>query len=237
MVKRLLELFCGNKCVGKVFEANGYEVVSLDFNKKFNPTHAEDILTWDYKQYPSNYFSVIWSSPDCTTFSLACNGKYRNRKNIYGKEGEYLDKALKANQMILRLIEILKYFKCDAWFIENPRALLYHFPPLQEFIKEVNGYNTTAYYGNYNWGFPKPTHIWSNLPLWEKEKPPVMDTSLYRLVNGKKMFTAFDNHKSKRSLIPNGLIERIRLLIPNETLTIPNSVCSVPIPQSVISLL
>jgi len=208
MPKRLLELFCGNKCVGKVFETAGYEVISLDFNPKFNATHTEDIITWNYKQYDPDYFDVVWSSPDCRTFSLACNGKYRNKANIYGKQGINLQDAINANNMIYRLIEILKYFKCN-WFIENPRALLYHFPPLQEFIEEVKGFNTTIFYGNYGWGFPKPTHIWSNIPLWEKEKSPVMDTSLYEIKNGKKCFKAFDNQKSKRSLIPSAFIERI----------------------------
>jgi hypothetical protein len=208
MPKRLLELFCGNKCVGKVFETAGYEVISLDFNPKFNATHTEDIITWNYKQYDPDYFDVVWSSPDCRTFSLSCNGKYRNRANIYGKQGINLQDAINANNMIYRLIEILKYFKCN-WFIENPRAFLYHFPPLQEFIEEVKGFNTTIFYGNYGWGFPKPTHIWSNIPLWEKEKSPVMDTSLYKIKNGKKCFKAIDNQKSKRSLIPSAFIERI----------------------------
>jgi len=48
--KKLLELFCGTKCVGKVFENKGYDVVSLDYNPKFSATHTENILTWDYKQ-------------------------------------------------------------------------------------------------------------------------------------------------------------------------------------------
>ena len=89
MVKRLLELFCGTKSVGKVFEEAGYEVVSLDYEKKFNATHIEDILTWDYKQYPPDYFNVIWASPDCTTWSLATGGKYRVKSEIYGRNNEH----------------------------------------------------------------------------------------------------------------------------------------------------
>jgi site-specific DNA-cytosine methylase len=125
---KLLELFCGTKSVGNVFEKNGYEVTSLDYNAKFNATHTEDILTWDYKQYQSNYFDVIWASPDCTTWSLASGGKYRLKTEIYGRNNQHQDKATLGNNMILRLIEILKYFNCKAWFIENPKALLRHFP-------------------------------------------------------------------------------------------------------------
>ena len=158
----MLELFCGTKSVGKVFEIEGYEVISLDFNKKFNATHTEDILTWDYKQYPSNCFDVIWASPDCTTWSLATGGKYRTKASIYGLNNQYQEKSTMANNMVLRVIEILKYFQPKSWFMENPRALLQYFPPLTEFIEEYNANVNLVYYGNYNnWGFPKPTNIWS----------------------------------------------------------------------------
>ena len=84
--KRLLELFCGTKSVGKVFETDGYEIISLDFNPKFEATHTEDILTWDYMQYSKDYFNVIWASPDCTTWSLATGGKYRLKNQISDRD-------------------------------------------------------------------------------------------------------------------------------------------------------
>jgi hypothetical protein len=222
MVKRLLELFCGTKSVGKVFETAGYEVISLDFNKKFNATHTEDILNWDYKQYPSDYFDVIWASPDCTTWSLATGGKYRTKASIYGLNNEHQYRATIGNNMILKVIEILKYFKADSWFIENPKALLQHFPPLNTFIKEYNANMNLVYYGNYNWGFPKPTNIWSNLPLWENEPVPVMPENSYTLKyhnysqRPKRYYKAFgDGNAEERSKIPPDLINRLRLLIDN----------------------
>lgn len=222
MAKRLLELFCGTKSVGKEYEKAGYEVISLDFNPKFNATHIEDILKWDYTQYPKDYFNVIWASPDCTTWSLATGGKYRLKDKIYGLENEHQSKATQANNMILRVIEILKYFDCGAWFIENPKALLIHFPPLKEFIKEVNANVTLVYYGNYNdWGFIKATHIWSNLKLWENETLPILSTDKYVIRfkksdgRNKKYYTAFSKGNSEtRSMIPPDLINRLRMLIP-----------------------
>tara|TARA_R110000868_G_scaffold97579_4_gene268319 strand:+ start:706 stop:1374 length:669 start_codon:yes stop_codon:yes gene_type:complete len=222
MSKRLLELFCGTKSVGKEFQKVGYEVVSLDYNKKFNATHTVDILTWDYKQYEPDYFNVIWASPDCTTFSLATGGKYRTKDMIYGKNNEFQERATLGNNMILRLIEILKYFKCNCWFVENPRGLLQHFPPLKEFIKEVNANMNLVYYGNYNWGFPKATNIWSNLPLWENEKMPVMSEDTYKLKHHnynnrpKKYYYAFyDKNAEERSKIPADLINKLMGLIKN----------------------
>ena len=222
--KRILELFCGTKSVGKVFETAGYEVISLDYNKKFDATFTEDILTWDYTQYPTGYFDVIWASPDCTTWSLATGGKYRTKANIWGLNNQHQDKATLGNNMILRVIEILNYFQPNSWFIENPRALLQHFPPLQQFIEDNGANMNLVYYANYNnWGFPKATNIWSNLPLWANEVSPVMPTDSYTLkyhnFNGRKKryYKQFGNgNAEERSKIPPDLINRLRLLIPNE---------------------
>jgi site-specific DNA-cytosine methylase len=221
--KRLLELFCGTKSVGKVFETAGYEVISLDYNAKFNATHTEDILTWNYQQYPSDYFDVIWASPDCRTWSLATGGKYRNKKNIYGLDNKYQEQAILGNNMVLRVIEILKYFMCKAWFIENPKALMIHFPPLKQFITEHKANNNVVYYGNYNdWGFPKATHIWSNMLLWENEKMPILSKEKYDVkyynYSGryKKYYKAFKRNAEERSRIPPDLINRLRLLVACE---------------------
>jgi site-specific DNA-cytosine methylase len=221
MVKRILELFCGTKSVGTIFKEKGYEVVSLDYNKKFDATHTVDVLTWDYKIYSCDHFDVIWASPDCTTWSLASGGKYRKKDNIYGLNNEFQEKADVGNNMVLRVIEILKYFKCKSWFIENPRGLMQHFPPFMDFIKETNSNKVLVYYANYNdWGFPKPTHIWSNLKLWENETMPVMSEDKYvvrfKTANNanKKFYKAFTcGTPESRSKIPPDLIERLYNLI------------------------
>jgi len=221
MTKRLLELFCGTKSAGKVFSENGYEVISLDFNPKFNATHTEDILTWDYTIYPSDHFEVIWASPDCKTWSLATGGKYRRKDNIYGLNNEYQNEADLGNNMVLRVIEILKYFNCKAWFIENPRGLLQYFPPLQEFIKETYSNKSLVYYGNYNdWGLIKPTNIWSNLQLWDNEPKPIMNADKYTLkyhtYDGrmKRFYKSYSfKDTEERSKIPSDLIQRLFNLI------------------------
>ncbi len=217
---KLLELFCGTKCVGKVAEPRGYDVVSLDFNPKFNATHTVDIFDWDYKQYPVGYFDVIWASPDCRTWSLATGGKYRTKAHIHGLGNQHQEQATMGCNMIRKVIEILKYFQPDKWYIENPRALLQYFPDLNDFIEEYGAYKTLVYYGNYGHGCPKPTNIWSNMDLWEKEKFPVMDADTYtmRFHNGngklKRYYKAFYSGKSKdraeiRSVIPADLITRL----------------------------
>ena len=40
---KLLEIFCGTKSIGKVFEKNGWEVYSVDIEERFKPTECVDI--------------------------------------------------------------------------------------------------------------------------------------------------------------------------------------------------
>jgi len=206
---RMLELFCGRKCIGEVFKKK-YDMVSLDYNPKFNATHTEDILEWDYKQYEPETFEVIWASPDCTTWSLASGGKYRRQNNIYSQH----ENGQKAERMIIRLLEMIEYFKPKMFFIENPRGLLQHFPPMKDLESKNN--KTLVYYGNYNWGFPKATHIWSNIKLWENEKTPDMPPETYKLFyhNYDKIWKRFyyamkKGNAESRSLIPPLLVEKI----------------------------
>jgi site-specific DNA-cytosine methylase len=215
---KLLDLFCGTKSVSKEFADVGYETVTLDFNPKFEATHTEDINAWDYKQYPPYYFDVIWASPDCTTWSLASGGKYRTKQNIYGLPNEHLGRAVVSNEMVLRVIEIIKYFCPAAWFIENPRGLLQHFPPLKQFITETKGSMNLVYYGNYNWGVPKPTNLWSNLALWANETSPVMPEDTYTVLTRhdgrpQRYYYSFKRSSKSRSTIPPDLIKRLRGLL------------------------
>ena len=52
-----LELFSGTGSFGKVSKKIGYDVVSLDIDGR--ATITEDILKWNYKTYPQDYFRLI----------------------------------------------------------------------------------------------------------------------------------------------------------------------------------
>ena len=65
---RVLELFKGTGSVGHVANEYGYEVISLDNEAEFEPTHLVDIMEWDYTVYSPGYFKVIHASVPCRRF-------------------------------------------------------------------------------------------------------------------------------------------------------------------------
>ena len=103
---KLLELFSGAKSVGKVAEQLGYVAVSL----KYVDINC-GILHWDYTVYSSGYFDVIWASPPFTEYSRA--------KTTGGRKNEH------ANKIVLRTIDIIKYFNPKYYIIENPQTGLW----------------------------------------------------------------------------------------------------------------
>ena len=164
---RLLELFSGSGSVGKVAEEMGIEVVSLD-NMSVSglpePTFAEDILTWDYKQFPPNHFNIIWASPVCATFSCMrfkmigreIDGEIFTREKF---EQDIIDYGL---PLLDKVLEIIDYFKPNKFFIENPDT-----GKMKQYLA---GPHSVVSYFAYGMEWNKPTRIWHNL---QKFKPKV----------------------------------------------------------------
>ena len=61
---RCLELFCGTKSIGEIFEAHGWEVVSVDLDPQFQPTIVANVL--DLPTTIGKGFDFIHMSPPCT---------------------------------------------------------------------------------------------------------------------------------------------------------------------------
>ena len=67
-----------------------------------------NILEWDYTQYPVGYFDFIHASPPCTEYSIA--------------KTTGIKKIEEANKIVLKMLEIIDYFKPRYWIIENPQT-------------------------------------------------------------------------------------------------------------------
>ena len=66
----LLELFCGTKSIGRAFQAEGWEVFSLDLDPSCDATWTGDVREFDPAVLPRRP-NLIWASPCCTHYSRA----------------------------------------------------------------------------------------------------------------------------------------------------------------------
>ncbi len=138
---KVLELFSGTGSIGKVCKQLDWDVVSVDMI--LPATHKCNIMHFDYKQYDKNEFDIVWASPPCTEYSKA---KTRGIRDIEG-----------ANKIVLKTIEIINYFNCGEWFMENPQTGKLKDQP---FMKDLPYQDCD--YCMYGKSYRKRTRIWTN---------------------------------------------------------------------------
>lgn len=142
---RLLDLFSGTGSVGEVYRREGYEVVSVDNDPGWKPTHTVDVLLWEYRAaYPPGYFHTIVCAPPCTEYSRAKTTAPRDLS--------------KADPLVQKALEIVEYFEPQRWWMENPR---YGLLPTREFMQGLP-FVDVDYCQYSNWGYQKPTRIWGS---------------------------------------------------------------------------
>ena len=170
---RLLELFSGTHSVGKVASGMGFDIVSLDrdiggecpfgFGYKSKNHFKEDIMTWNYKQFPEGHFDLITASPVCLWWSslrrtwIGRKLKGMNR-NLTAEDIEK-DKELFGIPMVDKVLEILDYFKPKFWWIENPKT-----GSMKDYINDLLPY-VDLDYCMYGMDYKKRTRIWTNIPF------------------------------------------------------------------------
>ena len=155
---RVLELFSGTGSVGKCCKELGWEVVSVDMILPAD--HQCDIMDFDYKQYPKDYFHCVAASPPCTNYSKlkACwYGRKLKDGTIYSKEQNMKDQD-EADKLVLKTMEIIQYFDPELWWIENPQTGNLK---NREIMKDIPFYDVD-YCMYSDWGYKKKTRIWTN---------------------------------------------------------------------------
>tara|TARA_A100000171_G_C2099788_1_gene129022 strand:+ start:32 stop:661 length:630 start_codon:yes stop_codon:yes gene_type:complete len=165
---KILELFSGTHSIGKEFEE--CEVISVDNDNKFKPTHLCDILEFDYKKYSNNYFDYIHASPPCIMYSQTQISMY-NRKKRHNVTGEMIiwnkqihEELMKiSDKLVLKTLEIIEYFKPKYWTIENPFHNNWNNIRKRDFMKNFD--YTIVNYCMYNYPVAKPTIIFNNFNL------------------------------------------------------------------------
>ena len=206
-IMNVLELFSGTGSVGKCCDKLGIDVVSVD--NEFKSTHQEDILNFNYKQYPKDYFDIVWASPPCTEYSILQNCWIgRVRKGVmYTKEIKEKNMQ-EADKLVLKSLEIIKYFNPAFWYIENPATSELKSRP---FMKDLPFYNVD-YCMYSDWGYRKRTRIWTNKKDWNnklcdgsgkcgnminKQHVQILGNG-YEMIDGKKVLC---NTKEKRDAL------------------------------------
>ena len=160
---KVLELFAGSRSFGKVAEKHGATVFSVDWKDYKGINLVKDIEQLQPKHVPF-IPSIIWASPDCTTYSIAACSTHRN-KDRSGKT-DYAKKCDRVNKHVLSLID--HYLKLNpelVFFIENPRGILRH----MDFMKGLKRH--TVWYCSYGDNRAKPTDIWTNSKTWQPRPP------------------------------------------------------------------
>lgn len=164
---RLLEIFCGTKSIGKVFEENDWEVVSLDIEEKWKPTICTDILEWDYTTFDKDYFNHIHFSPPCIYMSQiqqSWYGRYKGRgDNKYLFTPEIHKTQLEeSDKILIQIKKIIEYFDNITFTIENP----YHTKFNNITKRNILNYTFEIVdYCMYDYPIKKPTVFFNNFNL------------------------------------------------------------------------
>lgn len=202
---RILDLFSGSHSVGSAFKRKFKNciVVSLDIDPKHNPTIQTDILKWKYKEYDLSHFDIIWASPPCTEYSIAKTIGVRDLK--------------KADTIVKKTFQIIKYFKPTYWFVENPggAGLLSKRPIMHPYSKYLHH----CCYCKYGLKYKKPTCIWSNLYKLRLKNCTKHTPCTFRKLYGVHEYTS---QQSKTNNINHSFGKRIprgteaRSIVPNK---------------------
>ena len=207
MTKIMIELFSGSKVMSETFKKNGYDVFTIDFNKKLKPDLVVNILDFDISMLPDKFKSpeVIWSSPPCTTFSIASLGHYW--LNMKPRRHEtYIGLAIAKKNL-----EIIEQLNPKYWFIENPLALLRH----QSFMLKLP--RVSLNYCQYGEDSQKPTDIWTNSGFVPRPRCKSGDNCHVPAPRGSKTGTQGKSCNFTRSKIPIKLCEEIANVCERKT--------------------
>ena len=198
MKPTMLDLFCGTKSMSNVFKKGGYEVTTLDFDKKHKPDLCINILDFDITML-HKIPDVVHASPDCSCFSMAAIGHHWNPDKTPKTE-----KCVNALKMLEKTVDIILELGCIA-YVENPRC----FTRKQDAIKRLEdaGFKRhTVTYCQYGDIRMKPTDIWTNNINWIPRKMCKNGDPCHEAApRGSKTGTQGLKCSVTRSMIPNEL--------------------------------
>jgi hypothetical protein len=160
---RILDLYCGLKGWSSAFVERGHEAVTIDFNKKFNPTICADMMTVTAQQLLEKYgkFDAVLASPPCETYSVASIGHHWNPDKT-----PKTDAARAAILLLEHTVKLIEELGAPYWILENPRGMMRNMEVLKRFKR------STVTYCQYGEKRMKPTDLWGVMPQGFEFRPP-----------------------------------------------------------------
>ena len=104
----LLELFSGTGSVGKVFEAGGWAITSVDILPRFGPTLLKSVLDLALSDIQTPV-DLLWASPPCTHYSTA-RTTAKTPRDLEGSD-----------RMVQKCLDLAMELRCP-YFMENPHS-------------------------------------------------------------------------------------------------------------------
>ena len=165
-----LELFSGTHSFGKVSSKLGFNVYSLDRdlgdeNDGYKSANhfKQDIMTWDYKNYPKGFFHIINASPVCLWWSNLRRTWIGRKLKDHGDKiitQEILDEDIEnyGVPMVDKIFEIINYFDPDFFIVENPAT-----GRMKDYINDLIPFYDIDYCKYSNWGYKKTSRFWTNI--------------------------------------------------------------------------
>ena len=235
----ILDLFSGGKSISKALNnRNDIDIITLDFDNKYNPDICIDILDNNCIQKIKKYIKnkkidFIWASPPCEKWSFACGVKGGNiyfesikekgkmidfkirenynvnsRYSILKEPNKVKGQAINAMRIVDKTFTIINYFKPNHWCIENPKDFM------EVYInKNYNCYTNICTYCQYGFEYRKPTTIFSDVNLnlkFCKIGDKCHNNNFYcRGKQNKLRQKAIKNNYISRSEVPEELINEI----------------------------
>lgn len=149
-----VDLFCGLGGWSSAFKDRGWNVITQDWDGKFNPDICKDIMDVvpdDLPKHPE----IILASPPCNCFSVNTIGKY-------WKKGRPTLEAMKSLGYVGKTLWLIANINPTFWIIENPRGMLVRF---------LGKPDVTTYFASWGNDNLKPTNLWGKIPPMEWPKP------------------------------------------------------------------
>ncbi len=189
-----VELFSGTAPFSHIMSKKGFSTVTIDIEKKFNPSICCDVLNLDYNLLPKNV-DVLWASPDCRYLSRAANQRHWVKKTVGYRQYVYhpaTEEAKKSIALVSRTVAIIKEINPRIWFIENPVGRIQHLSSM----KSIGHYRYSVNYKDWGFSYSKETYIFTNqllnLPVKKQIRPGIGLRSVHNRV--------------ARSVVPSDLI-------------------------------